>query len=216
MSYYHHPPQQNTQAAKSIRNSITSLLDKLKRSYPERQQYIPEQNLRETVAQRVVLEWVSASDINPNDPSMTAETIFRHALRTFCILLEIEEENSIITFIRGLGSLGPDSKLPWPNSEALIGYFRSTNSPEQNTWSESKGNQFIDHQWKYSVPILIQGQEHRLPGKSMLPYLKNEMRTGKESLFEVDFDGRYLRRSDTKDSCSQGVVCDLSSIDAMY
>lgn len=181
-----------TQAAVDIREIITKGVFELESRDPERERYIPEKDLSRWVTRDAILEWIEESGIEYIEKAKFADDIVHYALKTFCILMEIEREDCIKWFVESHRSFrGPDAKLPWKDSAGLASFFkREDGSPE---WSRSKVKDFCERQWRYVVPKFYEGRNTRIPDNSKFPFFSNRSRETQHSgLFEVDFDARYL------------------------
>ena len=201
--------QRRTQAAVEIRERIIKGIFELERADPGREKYVPAKDLSCWVTRDAILLWIEESGIEFIEKAKFADDIIQYALKTFCILMEVEREDCIKWFVlrhRSFG--GPDTKLPWLDSAALASYLKHEDgSPE---WSRSKYQDFYVRQWKYVVPKFYEGRDTYIPDNSTLPFLSNKSRADRETddsgLFEVDFDGRYLLSHEEQPLVSTGKV----------
>ena len=203
---YNPPTQQRTQAAVEIRERIVKGLFELESTDPGRERYAPEKDLSCWVTRDAILLWIDESSIEFVEKAKLADDIIQYALKTFCILVEVEREDFIKWFVlrhRSFG--GPDIKLPLLDSAALASYLKhEQGSPD---WSRSKYQDFYKKQWKYVVPKFYKGQDTYIPDDSKFPFFSNRSRgTDDSGLFEVDFDGRYLLSREDQPLVSTGRV----------
>ena len=205
MSYSPHK-RPRTEAAFHIRETIRKELLKLKRTYPEREEYIPEEDLSRWITWDAIKEWIQDSGIEDIGQDKMADDISKFALKTFCILMEIEREDSIEFFIWHNLPSSPDMRLPWLDSCCLAHFLQDAGI--FNEWSQEKCEEFFEKQWKYLVPKFHKGQQTRIPKNAKLPFLKNAMYRDTEGsrLFHVDFDGRYLLSAEGEPSGSTDKV----------
>lgn len=186
------PPR--TREADGINEIIIKRLSKLREKYPERQEYIPEGDLRQWVTEDAIGSWVEASKIDTIDPHGLKEQIIRCALKTFCILIEMRKEDYITEFIQCCSESNPDGKLCWTSPLALGQTLEIACARNKiPRWDQSMCKEFYARQWKYVVRSFTIGRNAILLDGEMLPFFSERRHPNRSTLYEVDFDGRYLR-----------------------
>lgn len=187
-------PQPRTKEADGINSIITKKLSKLREKYPERQEYIPEGDLRQWVTIDAIGSWVEASKIDNIDPHWLKGHIFWWALKTFCILIEMRKENYIKEFIQCSSQSNPDGKLCWTSPLALSQTLEIVCAQNKNPpWDKPTCTEFYEKQWKYVVRSFTIGGDAVLLESEMLPFFSERPYPNRPTLYEVDFDGRYIR-----------------------
>ena len=186
--------QPRTIEADGINNIITNKLSKLREKYPERQEYIPEEDLRQWVTEDAIGSWVEASKINTIDPHGLKEHIVSCALKSFCILIEMRKEDYITEFIQCSSQSNPDGKLCWASPLALKETLEIVCDQNKTPlWDKPTYKEFYQKQWKYVVRSFRIGGDAVLLDGEILPFFTERRYPKRATLSEVDFDGRYLR-----------------------
>ena len=185
--------QPRTKEADGINNIITNKLSKLREKYPERQEYIPEGELRQWVTKDAIGSWVDASKIDIIDPHGLKENIASCALKTFCILIEMRKEDYITEFIQCSSQSNPDGKLCWTSPLALSQTLESVCAQNKAPlWDKPTCTEFYEKQWKYVVRSFTIGGDAVLLDNEVLPFFSERRYPNRPTLYEVDFDGRYI------------------------
>ena len=199
-----------TLEAVEIRNAIKKLCSDLKEKRPFREEYIPEEMLQSRVTEDAIGKWIEASGLEKIDLNRLKTQIFTTALRTFCILVEIDCEDYIKDFIQQCPQ-EPDRKLWW-TTDANLRNFLQAAYPNQpyGPWLKAKYEEFYREQWKYLAIEFKEGESRtQLPDEAIFPYLDNRVHQnrGTTILYRVDFDGHYLLDSEGKPVKRDAVVC---------
>lgn len=199
--------QERTKEAQNIRDTIKRELSYLRQKYPRREEYVPKDVLPLWVTSDAIGKWVETSNIDPVDGKKLKQQICTLALKTFCILIGIEKEDSIQYFIQRSDSGGPDIKLYGMTETHLKVFLKEADRNVASSWDKEKCEEFCSTAWKYVPVEFTPDLDHViLPEEAVLPFCMRE--PGDSQMSAVDFDAQYLR-SATAESKAPKVVCQL-------
>ncbi len=195
-------PQQSTRQASRIRKLIKDLGKKLENSYPGRSDYIPEEDLGKTIMQNVIGEWLKHSSPDATNPTKLKSEIYCKGLKTFCILVSMEKEQCMKTFMDKL-PWGPDRKLPWTSQENLKSFL---DAPHLD-WDRNAYVEFFEQQRRYQPHEISEGEMRRLDKDlTVIPYLEECKDMKRGDIVKVKLDRRYFKPSSTRELGAGGFV----------
>ncbi|KAL8896738.1 MAG: hypothetical protein Q9207_007563 [Kuettlingeria erythrocarpa] len=183
-------PKSRTREAANIRDRIKEGLQDLRRRYPDGKIYVSEYDLSKWVTPDAVGKWIVASRIEEVDSLHLKNQICSSALKTFCVLLEIEKENTIRYFIEKADPKDGADRSSFAVAEDVQRFLAYGCSP----WTPAKCQEFCETWRKYVAARLSYGKIRRLGDKEILPFRREEVfdRRADATLYKVDFDGRFL------------------------
>ena len=205
--------QKHTEEAAHIRDKLKSKTRHMARKYKDGGKYIPEYALSEWVTRSAVGKWIDASKIEVTDRSGFRDQICKMALKTFCILIEVEREDAIKHFVeRSDPTEGPDNML-WRLDSEYLRKFMTDAGENPKLWPIDKCEEFCDAKWKYIAAKLPYGTRAHLEVERILPFrqTKDSEDRGETTLYEGEFDGRYLIRN-SGEPYSQQMVCHTNMV----
>ena len=191
---YDVPRHDRTKEATNIRDKLKAKFSKLRDKYPQGELFIADDELKLCVSIDVVGRWIATSNVDVIDKDRIRTQIWSSALKTFCILVEIERENAIKYFIE-CGRT--DTWLRSWSPESLKEFINDA-SPQQASgkWLPAKCKEFFEEKWKYMPIHFTVGDDVTLEDKMILPFRMikpHQASQGGSRLFEVEFDGRFLK-----------------------
>lgn len=194
-------PQQSTLATSGIRKLIKNLVSKLGKRYPRRSNYIPEEDLGKLITQDLIGEWLKEISPKATIPTNLSSQIHREGLKTFCILVWIEKDQYMKTFIDKLPR-GPDLKLPWTSQEGLKIFLDAPHDWDKETYVE-----FFKQQRRYQPHEIREGEMKVLnEDLTIIPYLEQCKGAEKGDIVKVKLDQRYFEFSKTRELGPEGFV----------
>ena len=193
-----------------MRDLLKGLALNLQDMHPSRKtyNYIPEMELRDTISPNMIGEWIVGTCPDANSPKRLSDKIHKRALRTFCILLKIEREDFIKTFMENLPS-DPDASLPWVDGYTLKTFLDKYATPRFGP--KSKADEFCREQWRFCPFSLTEGDHKFIENVSAIPFFREtpfKPRSGVSGLFKVRVDPRYFTFRKPKESGPEGVRLD--------
>ena len=158
--------------------------------------YVPHHLLSEWVTRDDVGNWISSSQVVSCAEEKFRDRIMDKALRTFCILIEIEREDAICYFFEKARSrLGPDmAVLALGHSKDNVKNFVLGFEGDPDPWLGPKCQEFCDTRRKYFAASLEYGEIQRLDEKDILPFRWVGKPCDREGtkLYSVGLDAAYL------------------------
>lgn len=195
-----HQPQRGTTEAANIRDNLRKKLYTLYEGNHDDELYVPHNLLSEWVTKDAVGKWIEKSEAKAYAPIKLRDKIHETALRTFCILIEIEREDAIGLF---LGKARPELQLDMAilaldNDKDSVQRFLQDFPEGLNAWPKHKCQQFCDQKRRYFATTLKYGETRYLDDNDILPFRKimgEPMIRDKAKLYKVLFDAQYLLKA---------------------
>ncbi|KAL8916950.1 MAG: hypothetical protein Q9208_008271 [Pyrenodesmia sp. 3 TL-2023] len=186
-------PKWRTREAANIRESIGKGLQNLKRKFPNGKIYVSGNDLSEWVTPDAVGKWIAASKIEEIDSPGLKYQIWSSALKTFCILLEIERENAIRYFVERADPIEGADRVQLTVAEEVKRFVKQL-PHGSSSWTQDKCEEFCEKRRKYVPARLSYGKIRHLGDHDILPVQKIEAFEDRAEavLCKVDFDGRFL------------------------
>lgn len=176
-----------------MRERIQKGLQDLRGRFPDGKIYVSRNDLLEWVTPDAVGKWITASRIEEVDKLHLKNRICSSALKTFCVLLEIEKENAIRYFVERADPKHGADRVLFTVAEDVQRFLRQL-PRGSGSWTQAKCQEFCEKRRKYVAARLSYGGSRHLEDKEILPFQKVEFFEGRGEavLCKVVFDGRFL------------------------
>ncbi len=203
-------PKSRTREAANIRDRIKEGLQDLRRRFSDGYDgtiYVSDLDLSEWVTPDAVGKWIVASRIEEVDNLHLKDRICSSALKTFCVLLEIEKENEIRYFVEKADPQDGADRYSFKVAEDVQTFLKQL-PHGSSPWTQAKCQEFCVTRRKYVAARLSYGKIRHLDDNEILPFRKKELFDSRAdaSLYKVVFDGRFLM-NDLGKPHSNDLVC---------